>query len=196
MSSAEIPLFPLATVLFPEGSLPLRIFETRYTDMVRRCMRDDTPFGVVLIFEGREVGTVGSVAAVGTTARIVDFARLEDGLLGIRCRGEQRFRLLASRRQSDGLHIGTIELLEAAPAAAVPEDCRHLVEILDNAWAKLGAQYEGVAFRRDDAGWVCARLAEWLPLPKPFKQRLLESDDAVASLRLLASLIKPEQADA
>lgn len=194
--STELPLFPLGTVLFPGGLLPLRIFETRYTDMVRRCMRDAQPFGVVLIFQGGEVGPVGSVAQIGTTARIIDFSRLDDGLLGISCRGEQRFRLLRSRRQDDGLNLGEVDLLEPAPAAPVPEDCAHLGDILRAAWPKLSADYQAQPHNFEDAGWLAARLGDILPLPPPFKQRLLESDDAVAALRELATLIKPQQPDA
>jgi Lon protease-like protein len=109
--SEEIPLFPLNTVLFPGGPLPLRIFEPRYVDMVRRCMREGVPFGVLLIRAGTEVGEVTSTADVGTSARIVDFHQMQDGLLGIVCLGERRFRVLARRTQPDGLHLGDVEWL-------------------------------------------------------------------------------------
>ena len=91
--SSVIALFPLHTVLFPGGPLPLRIFETRYTDMVRRCMREQQPFGVVLIQDGDEAGVVATTATVGCTARIADFHTLHDGLLGISCVGERKFRV-------------------------------------------------------------------------------------------------------
>src|SRR3954466_4107495 len=83
-----IPLFPLHTVLFPGGPLPLRIFETRYTDMVRRCMREQLPFGVLMIEEGEEAGDVATTVAVGCSARIADFDTLSGGLLGISCVGD------------------------------------------------------------------------------------------------------------
>src|SRR6476469_216509 len=100
-----MPLFPLNTVLFPGGPLPLRIFETRYVDMVRHCMRERCPFGVVLIRAGAEVGAVADTAEVGTTAHIVDFNPMPDGLLGISCVGEHKFRVLSRRQQGDGLNV-------------------------------------------------------------------------------------------
>jgi len=105
-----LPIFPLNTVLFPGGLLPLRIFEPRYLDMVGKCMREGTDFGVVLIVSGAETGAVAQLAAVGTGARVVDFSTLPDGLLGVMCRGSRRFQLRSHRTQPDGLHIGAIEL--------------------------------------------------------------------------------------
>src|SRR3954462_12375771 len=86
--SPVTPLFPLNTVLFPGGPLPLRIFEARYVDMVRKCMREGAPFGVILIRAGQEAGEVASVANIGTSARVIDFDQMPDGLLGIVCTGE------------------------------------------------------------------------------------------------------------
>ncbi len=102
----RIALFPLHTVLFPGGPLPLRIFETRYTDMVRRCTREQQPFGVVLIQEGEEAGPVATTATVGCSARIADFYTLQDGLLGIACVGERKFRVQRVWRDADGLNLG------------------------------------------------------------------------------------------
>src|SRR4051812_10802084 len=110
-----IPLFPLHTVLYPGGPLPLRIFETRYTDMVRRCTRGQSPFGVVLIQEGEEAGPVAITATVGCSARIADFYTLQDGLLGISCVGERKFRVQRVWRAADGLNMGEVEWLEAEP---------------------------------------------------------------------------------
>ena len=118
MSDAEnsvIPLFPLHTVLFPGGPLPLRIFETRYTDMVRRCMREQQPFGVVLIQEGEEAGPVATTATVGCSARIADFYTLQDGLLGISCVGERKFRVQRVWRAADGLNMGEVSWLAPEP---------------------------------------------------------------------------------
>ena len=192
----ELPLFPLGTVLLPAGQLPLRIFETRYTDMVRRCMRENLPFGVVLIQRGTESGAVGSIADIGTTARIVDFSTLADGLLGLSCVGEQRFQLLRSWRQQDGLNLGEIEFLPAWPAEPVPAEALQLAGLLRKHWSEFAGQFGAESPRFDDAIWVCARLAQVLPLPSPLKQRLLESDSAVLALRVLAALVKTEQHDA
>ena len=93
MTRSTIPLFPLNTVLFPGGPLKLRIFEPRYVDMIGRCMREDTGFGVALIIEGVEAGGPARTANVGTLARIVDFEQLKDGLLGITAHGGERFRI-------------------------------------------------------------------------------------------------------
>ena len=124
--SSVIALFPLHTVLFPGGPLPLRIFETRYTDMVRRCMREQQPFGVVLIQEGDEAGDVATTATVGCTARIADFHTLHDGLLGISCVGERKFRVLRVWRASDGLNMGEVSWLPADRELALPERYAHL----------------------------------------------------------------------
>ena len=107
--TSDLPLFPLNTVLFPRGPLPLRIFETRYVDMVKRCMREGVCFGVVLVQGGSEVGQAPGYADIGTSARIIDFNLLQDGLLGITCRGERRFRVLRRWREADGLNMGDVE---------------------------------------------------------------------------------------
>ena len=194
MSAAarELPLFPLNTVLFPGGPLPLRIFETRYVDMVRRCMREETGFGVVLIAEGPEAGGPARFVEVGTEAAIVDFDRLEGGLLGIRCRGRERFRVLESRRAADGLNIGQVLPLAAQPAVSLPSQFAPLADVLRAVLPQLGELYAAVPRRFDDAAWVGHRLAEVLPLATPDKQALLEMDDPVARLEVIAPLVRRE----
>lgn len=193
---AEIPLFPLNVVLFPGGPLPLRIFETRYVDMVKRCMREGTPFGVVALREGdAEAGAaaVKSFAEIGTSARIVDFDLLEDGLLGIVCRGERRFRVLEHRRQADGLNVGRVEWLdptEPRAVATLPEEHANLRELLQRVWPELGDAYAGVEPRFDDADWVGARLAEILPLRTGDKQFLLELSDPLLRLARISPLLR------
>ena len=188
--SAEIALFPLNSVLFPGGPLPLRIFETRYTDMVRRCMREDAGFGVVLIRAGAEVGEVASTAEVGTLARIVDFYPLPDRLLGITCRGERRFRVLRRWRDGRGLNMAEVSWLEVPPPVAVPEEFHHLAELIRKVLPELGELYEGIEPRLDDADWVGCRLVEILPISLGDKQACLELDDPVARLARLAPLIR------
>lgn len=188
--SAEIALFPLNSVLFPGGPLPLRIFETRYTDMVRRCMREDSGFGVVLIRAGAEVGEVASTAEVGTLARIVDFYPLPDRLLGITCRGERRFRVLRRWRDGSGLNMAEVSWLEVPPTVAVPEEFHHLAELIRKVLPELGELYEGIEPRLDDADWVGCRLVEILPISLGDKQACLELDDPVARLARLAPLIR------
>jgi uncharacterized protein len=187
---ATLPLFPLNTVLFPGGPLPLRIFETRYTDMVRRCMRERSSFGVLLIRGGAEVGSVTSTAEIGTSARIVDFYLLPDGLLGITCLGERRFRVHGRSRQSDGLNLGDIEWLAQESDVQLPAEHHHLGQLLRRVLPELSELYQNVPKNFDDAGWVSSRLAEILPLELSDKQSLLEMDDPLVRLARVAPLIK------
>jgi uncharacterized protein len=186
---SEIPLFPLNIVLFPDGPLPLRIFETRYLDMVRRCMREGRGFGVVLIREGREVGTQETdVYAVGTMADITDFHQLSDGLLGLSCVGRQRYRIIERRRQADGLNLGAVQWIGAEPTLPVPPRHARLAKLLSTVLPQLGEVYASIDMRLDDAAWVGHRLAEILPIPLADKQSYLEIDDPVERLDRLASL--------
>jgi uncharacterized protein len=188
--SSIIALFPLHTVLFPGGPLPLRIFETRYTDMVRRCMRTQEPFGVVMIQEGDEAGVVATTATVGCTARIVDFHTLHDGLLGISCVGERKFRVLRVWRADDGLNMGEVAWLPVEPELPVPAECERLASTLRRALEELAEHYENVARKFDDAAWIGARIAELLPIELADKQALLELDDPLERLRSLLTVVK------
>jgi uncharacterized protein len=183
----SIALFPLNIVLFPDGPLPLRIFETRYVDMVRRCMREDDAFGVVLIREGNEVGPAETYD-VGTLAKIVDFDQLSDGLLGLSCVGQRRFRIIKRSVQADGLNLGEVEWLDPEPAVPVPERHARLAELLRTVLPQLGEVYTDIDMRLDDAAWVGHRLAEILPIRLSEKQTCLEIDDPVQRLDLLAPL--------
>ena len=182
-----IALFPLNIVLFPDGPLPLRIFETRYLDMVRRCMRETQTFGVALIREGNEVGPA-EVFDVGTLAKIVDFHQLSDGLLGLSCVGAQRFRILSRSRQADGLNLVEVEWLAVEPAVPVPARHARLAALLKNVLPQLGEVYEGFELRLDDAAWVGHRLAEILPIAPAHKQACLELNDPIQRLDVLAPL--------
>ena len=189
--SSELPLFPLNTVLFPGGPLPLRIFEPRYLDMVRNCMREGAPFGVVLIHAGQEAGAVSSAADVGTSARIIDFDQMPDGLLGIVCTGEQKFRVDDRRVQSDGLNIGTVTWLPLEPPTPLLPQHAHLGLLLRRVMPQLGAIYGALPAQFDDAGWVGSRLAEIMPIGLDDKQTCLELDDPLARLERLAPFIRP-----
>lgn len=190
--SAEMPLFPLNTVLFPGGPLPLRIFEPRYVDMVRACMRDGAPFGVVMIRAGREVGAgaVSSTATIGTAARVIDFDQLPDGLLGIVCEGAQKFRVEDRRVAPDGLNVGTITWLPVDAAVPLPSEHAHLGQLLRRVLPKLGNAYSMLPTSFEDAGWVSSRLVEILPLTLADKQECLELDDPVARLERIAPFIR------
>ena len=188
----ELPLFPLRTVLFPGGLLPLRIFEARYVDMVGRCMREAGEFGVLLITDAgeSETGPVSELATIGTSASIVDFHALPDGLLGLMCRGTRRFRLRARRVQADGLHVGDVEWLPEPPRSALEPEHRPLTLLLRRVLEQLGDTARHLDADFDDAGWVSNRLAEFLPLERGVQQQLLELEDAQQRMRALAPLIE------
>lgn len=194
--ASALPLFPLRTVLFPGGLLPLRIFEARYVDMIGRCMREGIPFGVLWLCEGaeageaRESGAVGQLADVGSSARIVDFERLEDGLLGILCRGEQRFRLLRRWVQADGLHMGEVQWLIDPPQSPLPESRRALGAVLRSVMDEYGDLARHLQPDFEEAGWVANRFAELLPISRAAQQQLLEIDDPLARLEAIAPLIE------
>ena len=191
MSAAvEIPLFPLGTVLFPGGPLPLRIFETRYIDLVSRCLRDGSGFGVVLIREGAEAGGPALTFDVGTYARIFDFSRQDDGLLGIRAQGERRFRILERRRARDGLNVADVEWLPGDRVVPLPAEFADLGPALEAVLEQVGEPYASLERRLDDAAWVAGRLAEIIPIPPGHKQHCLELDDPVERLRFLRPLFE------
>jgi Lon protease-like protein len=187
--SSVIPLFPLHAVLFPGGPLPLRIFETRYTDMVRRCMREQLPFGVVLIQDGDEAGEVATTAAVGCTARIADFHTLQDGFLGISCVGDRKFRVSRVWRAADGLNMGEVSWLPPEPVLPLPAEYARLAATVRRALDELTDHYEYVEKRFTDAAWVGARLAELLPIELLEKQALLGMDDPIERLAALLSAL-------
>jgi Lon protease-like protein len=189
--SEELPLFPLNTVLFPDGPLALRIFEPRYVDMVRKCMRDGAPFGVVMIRSGQEAGAVSSAASIGTSALIVDFNQMPDGLLGIVCAGEQKFRVEDRRVQPDGLNVGTVTWLPPEMRQSLPDQHAHLGQLLKKVLPQLGELYKSMAGPFDDTAWVGMRLAEILPISLAERQECLEIDDPLARLERLAPFIRP-----
>jgi Lon protease-like protein len=184
----ELPLFPLQTVLLPGGPLALRVFESRYLDMVARCLRGSNRFGVVAIRQGLEVGAVTPYEA-GTTAEIVDWHAEPGGLLGIRVIGREGFRLVATRREADGLYLGRVTLLE--PLAPMPLAAEHasLVELLRQIIPSLPL-YRDLPSAFDDAVWVAERLIELLPFPLARKQALLETRDAEQRLTRLAAELR------
>ncbi len=186
----SIPLFPLNIVLFPNGPLPLRIFETRYVDMVRRCMRESEGFGVVAILSGQEAQGPAETCNVGTMAKIIDFDQLPDGLLGLTCVGEGRFRIHSRSRQADGLQLAEVEWLPPEPVVGIPERHQRLAQLLESVLPQLGEGYTGITMHLDDAAWVGHRLAEILPMDLADKQYCLELDDPLRRLDVLGPLIQ------
>lgn len=168
--------------------MPLRVFESRYIDMVSSCMKADEPFGVLLIKDGKEAGPA-TTYEVGSLARITDFYQGSDGLLGITAMGGQRFRLIANERQSDGLNIGEIELIEPETPLALPDEYQVLPEMLANVLDDLGRLYELENRDYQDAVWVTYRFLEILPIELEQKQLSLESSDTLARLTLVSELL-------
>ena len=191
--AVRVPLFPFNVVLFPGGPLPLRIFETRYIDMISERMRSDGPFGAVLIRDGVAAGGPAATFKTGTLARITDFYQGSDGLLGITAIGEQRFRLLDAERASDGLNIGTVERIPDEVAVPLPTGAQALADILSSVLDDLGKLYETLPRRFDDAGWVANRFIEILPIRLDQKQALLEDNDPLARLELVREALHSVQ---
>ena len=180
----EIALFPLRTVLFPGGPLNLRIFEARYLDMIRAVLKSGSEFGVLAIRSGGEVGPA-QTADVGTSARVVDFHQLPDGLLGLSCHGMRRFRLKSRREQRDGLNLGVVAWLTEPAPVRVPVRFEPLARLLRQLLPELGDLYASVEPRFDDTSWVGYRLSEILPLALADRQHSLELDDPVERLELI-----------
>ena len=184
-----LPLFPLSTVLFPGGLLPLKIFEQRYIDMAKASLRDGAPFGVCLITQGDEVAPVRGAplefAKVGTCARIVDFDMPQVGILHVVTRGEARFQVQSHAVAASGLVIG--EVTAIAPEAQLPlaESYAPLARLLELVAARVGPQNFPAERDYGDASWVGYRLAELLPLPLSIKQSMLEINDADVRLKVL-----------
>ncbi|MDP6674156.1 MAG: LON peptidase substrate-binding domain-containing protein [Gammaproteobacteria bacterium] len=194
MTTETISLFPLNTALFPGGPLPLRIFEPRYLDMVSHCMREDCPFGILLLQpeslqSDSEIVDV-PIGSVGTTAQIADWYQGSDGILGITAVGVDRFRVRSYTRQDDGLFIGSVELLEVETSQHLPDEYRSMSKLLEVIINDLGRLYDDVEVHYDDATWVGWRFAEILPISLEQKQHCLEMDDALGRLKLLQPLLR------
>jgi len=184
----KVPLFPLSTVLYPGGPLPLRVFEPRYLDMISNCLKNDIPFGVLMIKSGTEADPL-STYDIGTLAQIADWYQGSDGVLGITAIGRRRFRLLSSSRAADGLHIGEIELMATGARCTLPDEYRPLANILSGVLDDLGRLYESLDRQYDDASWVGYRFAEILPITPEQKQNCLESDDPVHRLEIMRDVL-------
>jgi uncharacterized protein len=178
-------------VLFPGGRLPLRIFEQRYMDMAKACLRDGSPFGVCLIREGAEVGAPATPSEVGTLAKIATWDMPQLGVLQVVARGEQRFRVVERRVQPDGLTRGRVEPLPDDEDAAVPDSLSRCVKLLERVIEEHPELLEA-PHQLDSCSWVSGRLAELLPLPLPAKQALLELNDGRLRLEKLDALVRTD----
>lgn len=171
---SDVPIFALHTVLFPGGVLPLRVFEQRYIEMTKACLRDETPFGACLIREGREVGDPAVPESVGCLARIAQWDMPQLGLFHLVAHGTARFRIVDTRIARNGLISASIELLPADEVTEVDSACRDVLSLI---MEKAGADRFPAPARLDDAAWVAYRLAEILPIEMTARQQLLEMQD-------------------
>ena len=195
-TTAELPLFPLRTVLFPGGVLALRIFETRYLDLMTSCLRERSRFGVVSLLRGAEVQQADKpvdFAPVGVEAELIDADGIEPGILLVRCRGLSRFEVASSRQQADGLWLAQTLALpddEAEPTGAEFEaTARALAGAIESIRAQDAAAF-AEPYRFDDAGWVANRWCEILPLPLNVRHRLMALPDARLRLKLVDEILR------
>jgi uncharacterized protein len=175
-------------VLFPGGRLPLRLFEQRYLEMAKDCLKRDAPFGVCLIREGKEVGEPATPHDVGTLATISAWDMPQLGVLSVTALGGRRFRIVERRVQPDGLTRASVAVLEEETDHAMEEQFSVAAKILGRIIAEQPALLPEP--RLDSCAWVSGRLAELLPLPLDMKQELLELGDARERLARLRALIK------
>jgi Lon protease-like protein len=189
----SLPLFPLRTVLFPGGLLPLKVFEQRYVEMTKACMMNSRPFGVCLIVSGEEVatksGAAPEIAKVGTLARITDWDVPQVGILHLATIGETRFQVRSQSTQGNGLVVGEVTPIEPEAAQPIGDAFKPLAQLLELIASRVGPRNFPAERRLDDASWVGYRLAELLPLPLSIKQSMLEINDAEVRLKVLQKFL-------
>ncbi len=210
----SLPLFPLATVLFPGGVLPLRIFEVRYLDMIGKCYKAGAPFGIVSLTEGSEVRRPAAAASknsspgadgfaheafstIGTLATINAFSAPQPGLMVISCVGAQRFDISRREKLRHGLWIADVARLDDDQSVKIPEDLQHTASALGKLIESLRARDVPTAkmpllapYRLDDCGWVANRWCELLPIQVELKQRLMQLDNPLLRLELVSDILE------
>lgn len=205
---SRLPLFPLNTVVFPGGRLPLRIFEQRYLDMVKQAIADNTPFGICAPLWGTPEGTpplrggpsaaihegtgTGTPHAVGTRVRVTDWDMPETGILHIDTQAEERFVIRSTDTEPGGLIVGSVEAVSSEATTAVPDELELAVEILRHIVSEYGDTHFPAPHEFDNAVWVGYRLSEVLPLKLSIKQSLLEMNDSVMRVRILTEFLKKQ----
>ena len=201
-----IPLFPLGTILFPDGIIPLKIFEARYLDMIKKCFREGTPFGVISIIKNNSFGSDSndlepvnqSFSEIGTLAVIEDFDPVQPTVYMTRSVGTQRFKLLSAAQESDGLWVGEVELLENDPPSPIPSEHQKVADLLHDMIEVIQSQnlIEEPLFKAatdpNDCGWVANRLAELLPLSLSVKNHLLGQTNPRIRLDLITEIIEDD----
>jgi Lon protease-like protein len=196
--AAALPLFPLKTVLFPGGVLPLKVFEQRYVTMTKACLKDERAFGVCLLTQGEEVagaaqpGAAIAFAPIGTRARITAWDMPQLGILHLRAEGLTRFQVNSHTTAEDGLVVGKVTDLAPEPEVALPAAFKPLSSLLELLIDRVGKENFPAELALTDSSWVGYRLAEILPLPLAIKQSMLEINDAEVRLAVLAKFLKQQ----
>lgn len=202
MSQAAMPLFPLTTVLYPQGVLNLQIFEVRYLDLMKNCLRDNTPFGVVSLLDGNEVRRPEEkiqLAKIGTLVVIEKHEFVTPTLIDISAVGTQRFTLLSAQQEKNGLWMGEIQTMPADPVVEIPDYLQgssNALANMINAIDEQGISEDQLPFRKPyklmDSGWVANRWCELLPLDKPTKLQLLALDNPLLRLELIDDTLQAQ----
>jgi Lon protease-like protein len=208
LTLSSLPLFPLGTVLYPGGLLPLRIFEVRYLDMIGKCHKTGAPFGVVALTQGAEVRKPGDGPSgdgfaseafhpVGTLATITSFSVPQPGLMVIRCSGAQRFEISSQEKLKHGLWIADVTRIDDDQRVLVPDDLRgaanalgKLIKSLQDRDIPADQMPLEPPYRLDDCGWVANRWCELLPMPVELKQRLMQLDNPLLRLELVSDILE------
>ena len=204
-----LPLFPLTTILFPEGLLPLQIFELRYLTMIKKCIADGTEFGVVAQTVRKDAPTADETplspepmsletfVSVGTCAKIVAHSAPQPGLLRIDCVGGKRFTIVRCEQQKLGLWVAQVEPMAADQAIPVPQELADTVTALRQLITSLTSQAsEGQRlpmtkpYLFDDCGWVGNRWCELIPMQPAQRHRLLTLDNPLIRLELVQDLLE------
>ncbi|HAD49198.1 MAG: hypothetical protein CMF12_07925 [Idiomarina sp.] len=186
----ELPLFPLTAHVLPEGRLRLRIFEPRYTRLVKRCMSEQSDFVICMFDPNQSKETENYILPFGTAVQIIDFEMLDDGFLGITVEGKDRVHIHDHHVESDGLNLGHVERLPAWPNKALSSDKIVLKERLEEifqVYPELANLYQDERF--DELSWLCQRWLEILPLDVHAKQQLIKADNPLEVSEYLLQLV-------
>jgi Lon protease-like protein len=196
---ASIPLFPLNTILFPDGHLPLQVFEVRYLDMIKRCIARGEEFGVVSLLDGSETRVPekqDTLSAAGTMARITDWTAPLPGLLQISCVGTTRFQVKSAEQLKHGLWMAEVDTVAEDMVVPVPTEQQDVANALGSLIRSLQKKQISTAnmplsppYRLDEAGWVANRWCELLRLDLEEKQRLLLQENPVLRLELIQDVL-------
>lgn len=200
-TTRKIPLFPLGTVLFPDGVIALKIFEARYLDMIKQCLREKTEFGVLSIMKNPEASEEDPslfFSKIGTLAQIEDFDPIQPALYMTKSFGTQRFKLISSNQEANGLWMGNVELLENDPLTPISQEHQKVAQLLDDIISViqsenlLGEAPFKKPYKVDDCGWVSNRLAELLPISLAQKNHLLAQTNPRIRLDLITEIIEDD----